>query len=701
MNWIYDIETYPNIFTFCAVYGNGKGLRVYEVSSRKNETKELLEFLRNVLINKHSLVGFNNVGFDWQVMQHILMLASEAKSKGEEFTICYKEIYRFANELIKSGWEERFNLPFREKDFMIRQLDLMKIHHFDNVARATSLKMIEFNMRSESIEDLPFPPNTRLTDSQMTVLVEYNKHDVMKTYEFYLETLEAIEFREKLTKLYGFDCTNYNDTKIGKEYFINRLEKDIPNSCYKKQGRRKVVNQTKREKIHIGEILFPYLKYDSPEFIAIHEWFKSQVIRETKGVFSDFEEHEIGDVAKYASMKTKRIKIVNPKDKSDKFYEPTEKERSELLKLHPCGWFEKKELKSPKGAFSWYFNYNVVESMNVVRNGLQYVFGTGGIHASIESASVHSDDDYIIIDADVASMYPNIAISNRVYPLHLTERFCDIYQDVYTARKGFPKGSAENAVLKLALNGVYGDSNNQYSPFYDPQYTMTITINGQLSLLMLAERLSEIDECQIIQCNTDGVTVRIPRESREQYDEICSKWCEDVKLELEYAEYSDMFIRDVNNYIAVYTDGKIKRKGAYEYEGLGWHQNHSALVVPRAAEHELLGKGTVEEYVKAHTDKFDFMLRTKVPRDSRLVLDMGDGYEVEQQGTCRYYASVRGGSLVKVMPPLPNKPEAGERRIGIDVGWKVRTCNNINEFEWDINYDYYIEMARKLVDPLL
>src|SRR5690606_38082372 len=235
------------------------------------------------------------------------------------------------------------------------------------------------------------------------------------------------------------------------------------------------------------------------------------------------------------------------------------------------------------------------------------------------------------------SMYPNIAISNRVYPEHLGEKFCTIYEDVYKARQSYPKGSPENLAMKLALNGVYGDSNNQYSPFYDPKYTMTITINGQLSLCMLTERLMSIDNLTVIQCNTDGVTVMLPEDKLNEYDNICEEWMNVVKLQLEFADYSAMYIRDVNNYIAVYTNGKVKRKGAYEYDGLGWHQNQSALVVPKAAEHELTGKGKAEDFIRQHKDKWDFMLRTKVPRNSRLTLEYEDGKVIPQQNICRYY----------------------------------------------------------------
>ena len=109
-------------------------------------------------------------------------------------------------------------------------------------------------------------------------------------------------------------------------------------------------------------------------------------------------------------------------------------------------------------------------------------------------------------------------------------------------------------MLKLALNGVYGDSNNVYSVFYDPLYTMKITLNGQLLLCLLAEKLMQYRDLEMIQINTDGLTVRIPRNMKSYVDDIRAWWEEVTGLELEEAVYSRMFIRDVNNYIAEYEE---------------------------------------------------------------------------------------------------------------------------------------------------
>jgi hypothetical protein len=489
---------------------------------------------------------------------------------------------------------------------------------------------------------------------------------------------------------YNRNFLNHNDTKIGKDYFIMKLEENMPGSCYRigKKGERHI-NQTKRPVIHIKDCLFNYYDFLRPEFQLVLQWFAAQSLTETKGALSDIEESDLGDLAAYAEMVTKRQKWFN---------KPSDDVVAGFKALHPMGWVSEEELKAKKKGekqYSYWKNWKVATNLNVTIGGFRFDFGTGGIHGSVESTIVSDSDTHMIVDADVASMYPNIAIANRIYPEHLSEKFCDIYQDVYEQRKSYPKGSAENAMLKLALNGVYGDSNNKYSPFYDPQYTMAITINGQLSLCLLAEKLMDIEGLSLVQVNTDGITVKLPRSKRDQYDRVCDAWQKQVGLQLEYAEYSKMIIRDVNNYIAVYTDGSVKRKGAYQHEGLGWHQDQGGLVIPKAAEAAMLHGIPLDVYIRGHKNKYDFMLRAKVPRSSKLVMVM-DGVDVQQQNMCRFYACNAGGALVKVMPPL--KEEAESRRISIGEGYNMWTCNDINDFTWkDVDYQYYIDAAAKLV----
>jgi len=464
---VYDIETYPNVFTFYAVHVDTGREWVFEASPWRHDIPALLDYLNTLSAQNCRMVGFNNVGFDYPVVHFI----HQARN------VSAWEIYQKAMSIIRAPDNARFAHMVWESDRVVEQIDLFKIHHFDNKARATSLKVLEFNMRSDNVEDLPFDVGIELTREQANVLKRYNRHDVLETLKFYRESLDQIRFREELTAKYGRDFMNHNDTKIGKDYFIMRLEEHSPGCCYQYiDGRRHMV-QTKRDSIRLADVIIPYIAFRDPEFDRILQWFKSQIITETKGVFKD---------------------------------------------------------------------------VHCTVRGFQFDFGTGGIHGSVESQIVQADDDHMIIDLDVASYYPNLAIANGFYPEHLGQTFCDIYEDVYQQRKSYPKGTAENAMLKLALNGVYGDSNNQYSPFFDPQYTMSITINGQLLLCMLAEVLMQAEAVQMIQINTDGLTIRCPRHLQPWVEQVQHWWEQMTSLQLEAARYKMMAVKDVNNYIAVY-----------------------------------------------------------------------------------------------------------------------------------------------------
>ena len=230
-----------------------------------------------------------------------------------------------------------------------------------------------------------------------------------------------------------------------------------------------------------------------------------------------------------------------------------------------------------------------------------------------------------------------------------------------------------------------------FSVFYDPLFTMSITLNGQLLLCVLAEMvLQHVPGVQLIQCNTDGMTVRIPHGSSHALKQVSEWWERQTKLHLEQMTYQRMCIRDVNNYIGQYLDGKVKRKGAYEHD-LEWHQNHSALVVPKVAEKVLLEGAPIRETVEQWPEMMDFMLRTKVPRSS--FLTCGDQ---RIQNITRYYIAKGGGHLFKWMPPFKGKEEW--RRIGVESGWGVQVCNDIRDAgRLPVDFDYYVREVEKLV----
>lgn len=418
---------------------------------------------------------------------HLLKKRNSLPSTGKAIAAL---VFKLAQKQIES-FKDGFGNTIKSDEEYIKQVDLYRIWHFNNKAKATSLKMLEFNMRLDNIEDLPFPIDAELTSTQIDKLKEYNQHDVDCTLEFYKASHSQISFRDDLSIKLGRDFTNADDTKIGSEYFQMKLE-ESGIKLFKYQNGKRMLNQTPRTRIKIAECLFNYYDFKRPEFIAVLNWFNNQVITETKGVFSDIEESNLGDVAKYAELETKRLKFKN---------KPSDQELEKFKSEHPLGWVEVEELKATEYLFDLFGNHvmhqefdedgnpkgkpkkkripkksywgcwKVATTLNVVVDDFRFDFGVGGIHGSLNKKVAKETNKYFIIDADVGSMYPNLAISNRVYPEHLGESFCDIYADMYVQRKSYAKGTAENAMLKLALNGTYGKSNDKYSVF--------MTLNSQ------------------------------------------------------------------------------------------------------------------------------------------------------------------------------------------------------------------------------
>ena len=698
-DYTYDEETYPNIFTLRATHVVSGKKYCFEISDRRDDRAQLFQFVRYLQQVKARMIGYNSIWFDYEIL-HWLM---------ENPYATVAQIYNKAMSRIKDG-----SYPMWPDRRLVEQIDLLKIHHFDNKAKATSLKALEIAMRMESVEDLPFPVGTYLTDEQKDILLAYNDHDVDATTDFARASAEMIAFREELTAKYGVDFMNHNDTKIGAEVFVIELEKaGIP--CYEKNAAgRRVPRQTPRSSINLAECIFPYIRLDHPAFRMILDYLVAQTIRQTKGVFSDI------------SCTPEMVRWMDPK--KVKVWVKGAKKPRRLCHIPP-----ETDMTGAK---------YIASSLHCRIDGFNYEFGTGGLHASLHREIVHSTDTHKIIDLDVASYYPNLAIKNRIYPAHLGEKFCDIYDFLYHERLRVGKKTMMGGAYKLALNGTYGNSNNEYSPFYDPMYTMKITINGQLSLCMLVEQLIKVPGLRMIQCNTDGITFHCPIEYVDHAHNLRLWWEQLTKLELEEVRYSRFFIRDVNNYIAEYEDGHLKRKGAYEYKR-EWHKDHSALVVVKAVEAHLVRGEDISAFIFSHSDPFDFMIRGKVNRDCSLHMVYQNGYQEQLANTIRYYVSNTGGALIKrsipkgvpgtwkrktkitdeyyeqILTEIIGQPGdqdvAGvphDTRIhtkkkskwdnvtetGLCSGQLVSDCSRASAFEWsNVNYKWYIDEAYKLV----
>jgi hypothetical protein len=678
-HYSYDIESYPNFFS-CVVKHHASGERwIFEVSDWQNDALAFIEFLFALQYHDCQLIGFNNFGYDWQVIEHCLAIgpsftAADAFAKTDQIIngcgYCFKcqhgDSFRCETNFKNTVWGN---------DQKVKQIDLYLIHHFDNFAKRTSLKETEFNMRSRNVGDLPIKPGTFLTLTDRNKIIVYNCHDVEETQKFAGFSEPMIKFRDNLVSTFGHDVMNWNDTKIGKKYFEKELREKAPQLLGTGRNKR----QTRRpDGIRLADVIIPTIEFETPELQRVLTHLRATTLTKTKA--------------------------------------PPE-----------------------------------LKDLSASLNGFHMVVGAGGGHGSVSRQCVRPEAGWKLLDVDVASYYPNLAIVNRFFPAHLSEMFCDIYLDVYNQRKATAKKSPENAMFKLALNGVYGDSANEHSIFLDPQYTMQITINGQLLLYLLAEKLVTRTRAKMIQLNTDGVTFLIPEDDEKLAREICKWWEDYTRLELEFADYEAMWIRDVNNYVAktVGSPDKpsyCKRIGAYAYETqrenpgtreVTWGKDHSALVVQKAACAEMVEGIPVRQFIENHTDGFDFMLRSKATGKTRqrllhagqvdtpahpemYVHSDGCSYPVTHtdpkgktvvhmefepdagewlQKLTRYYIAKVGSPLQMVHRPAPaSHMKKKARIIGVCVGWNVAVCDDIDDFDpTNIDLEWYISEAEKLV----
>lgn len=381
---------------------------------------------------------------------------------------------------------------------------------------------------------------------------------------------------------------------------------------------------------------------------------------------------------------------INLKDCIPKWCNIQSKEFNKFLES-----IKKTTIKGEKGEFS----------ISIIFHGISFDFGTGGAHGCIKPGIYKSDNDMVIWDLDVSSLYPSVARSLRIYPEHLGPEFMNMYEtfiDDRIVEKHKPKDQRDNVLIegyKLVLNGTYGKSGEDTSFMFDRLYTYKTTIGGQCFICMWAERMVKVcPEITFIQINTDGITLMLPRNKLDDVRKVNEQLRKETTLVIEEAFYKQMIIRDVNNYISEYDDSTsekehLKLKGCFETDK-EYHKDPSMRIVPLALKQYYINNIPIEETIKNHTDIFDFCLRLKTNSLSIpyfRYLENGEVVNKKLDRTTRYYISNTGGSLLK---------QFTETRIsGVNIGYSATLFNVFVDKpikEYDINYNFYIAEANKI-----
>ena len=631
-----DIETMVEFF-LCTCYDPQLDeWQEFEINKNCNHIDKMVRYFEEK--NDHYFVTYNGLRFDSQVLEFIIREHEAWHEKGA-LEICGIIAQCAADTIHDSNFGV---LPkYRENQLSFKLIDLFEINHFSNKNRMVSLKRLEFEMDLENIEEMPIHhTKTNMTDEEIYLSKSYCKNDVLATYEFYKVTTGNCEH-----PLYKGNNQIELRLDIQEEFGIPCL-----NYSNSKIG---------------DEIIKKY--YCEEKGIQYKDLPKKGTFR--KSILLK------NCIPKYISFKTKQLQDF-------------------LSKI-------KKVTLSQSEDF--------VES--IVFYNQTYTFAKGGLHNVINGKTYECDEFNDLVDVDVSGYYPATIINNSYYPAHLGKAFLVGYSKVYFKRLELkPLAKKDRRIkgivggLKEAGNCPYGKSSEMTSWLYDKQMTLATCLTGELSLLMLIEEC-ELNDIKCIMANTDGATFIVPKTKRELFNKIKEDWRTNTTIsltyELEEVEFKKMIFSTVNDYIAIKTNGDVKAKGDF-LKDFELHKNKSARVCAIALEHYFVHNTPIEHTIRNHTNVYDFCLRQKASKDFHYEgVNRSTGKKTVYNKLIRYYVSKVGDKLLKVKNEDCDTNAADVSQV--EAGeWVMHVCNHLTpDHSLDnINYDYYIERANKIVHKI-
>jgi hypothetical protein len=650
-HWVMDYETMANCFVAVFEHYKTEETKVFVIHELRNDFDTFAEFLHQNADNRERHISFNGLAFDAQITEYFFK--DEKQWSKLPASRVANEIYQKAQLVIDKGRNKDW-LDFYEAKMRIPQIDVFKLNHWDNPAKRSSLKWIQFSMDWYNLQDMPIHHSTLInTQEEIDDIIGYCINDVKSTKAILNLSKGQINLRNKLTQEYDINLFSASEPKISKELFLHYLAEKTGKS--KKEIK---YSRTNRKEILGKDLVLPYIEFKTPEFQELYNVF-----------------HDIA---------------INP------------------LRI--------------KGALDHTVN----------AYGVKIKFGLGGVHGCADGGVYEATDTMVCMTSDVRSYYPNLAIRNKWSPAHIGQDvFCELYEWFYDERVKIPKSNIMNYVYKIILNSTFGLSNDQFSFLYDPQFLVQVTINGQLTLMMLLERImEEIPGAIALMQNTDGIETMIPREYMDKYIQICDEWEELTQLELDHGQYQKMIIADVNSYIAVNQFHQVTKeehdqilkdaphslvkqeddkffwaptvcKGRLNFVDLALHKNKSHLIKAKALYNFFIHDISPEKTIADNNNIFDSCIGKKIKGDwhfvQRQIVD-GEYTEEEVQPTIRYYITKKSGSkIIKIS----NKDG---RQIQVESGrWMQQLFNKYENKTWEsynIDESYYLQLIYKEIEKI-
>lgn len=515
-------------------------------------------------------------------------------------------------------------------------IDLMKILSLDGMG--VSLKQLAIMRNWPLILDLPFPPDYCVKPDDVPLVLSYNRNDVDITEDVFVGANDEIEVRKGVAAQYGIDALNLSQSHMANALITDIYAQSTGEDPYIFRDLR-----TNRIAVSLCDCIGRNIEFQTPELRAF--------LNKLNGVTIAIDDKDDQNMVEFINSMFDN----NPA----------------VAKLK--------------------------ESVNF--RGTTYEIGVGGLHSKDEGGVFKSNGAGQIIDADVSSFYPFIMLLNDIKPEHLSNDFIKILQTITHDRIGAKQlgDSIKAYVLKIVINSIFGKLGCSTYWLYDPLAFYSVTISGQLYLLMLIEQL-EGAGFPILSANTDGVVARVKPGAYDDYMAICRGWQDQTGFSLDFETYERYIRRDVNSYIALSTSGKVKTKGAFE-DLFAKSQNDFARVAHKRYNMPIIARTLRAHYLEGQD------IRTFVNKESDIRLFLttqkpGRKFKVlygrkEVQRTNRYYFATTGDILVK--------QDRSRRKISM-VARPVQLLNDMKSIDAtdypDLDRDAYIKEIFKITDKI-
>lgn len=685
-----DLRSYLKVFSDC-VDNEGKAiplidkLTVAEIKQRletipkkrfvlyEDDDTDLFSLLY-WLQQKADYFGYNNRKYDRLMLSALLMYYNQFDKPSKLITFLYETSQR----VIRSSnndtlWTDNFTSLILRNNVAFRDLDLFQIFRLDHYHK--SLKQTSINIKWYNLKEYTMPPigdldrhyyHERLPEAKGMTDRELNIH--------YRNVFERFIPKEYLNEM-----ADYNDNDV---YIVAELIR---------------MNQE--------EVLLRYRiseEYKVDVYSASRSTIADKVIVKLYSKFTGLHPKAFIDT------KTIRRKILVSEILSDKIAFSTPELNDILSGIRSL------TLKGEKGEFDREFTFM----------GTSYTIATGGLHSNEIPAVYVENSDSIIVDRDVASYYPNMIRSLKVCQKHLIPkawfRIADTIVDERLEHKHLAKDKSLDvmerdkhataaACLKIVANaGIFGKMGSEKSFLCDKKAMYQVTINGQLFLLMLIEKL-ELAGIHVISANTDGIVTIVPRELEQTADDICHWWEKHLGLELEFTYYTKYVTEGVNSYLTVKRGGSSKFKGRMNpkmfLEDLS--KGYNSPIVAKCVTEYFINGTPVMETLRNAKSILDFCRTQNVNHKYRLefthVVDGKIRTDVVQRNT-RFYISSTGGTLMKVESMGWNEHnEEQVKKSSLCAGQRVSICNTVDDTdisELNVNYLYYYNEAMAIIEPI-